>query len=166
MESIYLIGFMGSGKTTVSKELAQRLNMAVIDTDEEIINKAGKSINEIFAHDGEAQFRLLESEVLYSMPSADAVVATGGGIIISKKNRLFLKDKVNVVYLHTAFSFILERLKDDDTRPLLSKDKWKSSESLYSSRIPLYRETAKLEIDTSGKPVSRIVDEIIQRMKK
>jgi shikimate kinase len=166
MESIYLIGFMGSGKTTVSQELARRLNVAVFDTDEEIIKMTGKSINEIFAIDGEAQFRLFESEVLFSMPSTDAVIATGGGIITSEKNRILLKDKGNVVYLHTEYSIILERLKDDETRPLLSNDKLKSAETLYLSRLPFYRETAKLEIETSGKPVSGIVDEIIQRMKK
>ncbi|CAM3994300.1 shikimate kinase [Mesobacillus thioparans] len=166
MEAIYLIGFMGSGKTTVSRELARRLNVAVYDTDEEIIKMKGKSINEIFAADGEAKFRLLESDVLRSIPSNDAVIATGGGIVGLEENRLYLKNKVNVVYLHAELENILERLKDDDSRPLLRKDKLQSAEVLYSKRLPLYRGAAGIEIGTSGKPITRIVDDIIQRMKK
>ncbi|MBT2643815.1 shikimate kinase [Bacillus sp. ISL-41] len=165
MNAIYLIGFMGSGKTTVSQELANKLEVPVYDTDREIVQKAGKTIIEIFAIDGEDGFRRLETEVLYSMPEADVVVATGGGIIGSEKNRLFLKEKV-VVFLHAEVRVIMDRLKDDDTRPLLRKDSREAAEKLYNSRLPLYRETATIEIDTSGKAVSRIVDEIIQRMKK
>lgn len=166
MRAIYLIGFMGSGKTTVSQELARRLNVAVYDSDEEIVKRTGKSINEIFAADGEEKFRLLESEVLRSMPSNDAVIATGGGIIGSQENRQYLKEKVNVVYLHADLENILERLKDDNSRPLLRKDKMKTAEALYLSRLPLYREAAGIEIDTSEKTIQQIVDGITQRMKK
>lgn len=165
MDAIYLIGFMGSGKTTVSQQLAKKLEVPVFDTDQEIVKLAGKTINEIFAVDGEEKFRDLESEILHSMPLTDAVVSTGGGIIVSKKNRLFLKGSMNVVFLNADFSIIMERLKDDDTRPLLSKNKVEAAETLYNSRLPLYREAAYIEIDTSGKSVSLIVDEIIQRMK-
>ena len=166
MEAIYLIGFMGSGKTTVSQELAIKLQVAVYDTDQEIIKLAGKTINEIFAIDGEKAFRSLESEVLYSMPEVDAVVSTGGGIIGSDKNRMFLKEKKNVVFLNTDFSILMERLKDDNTRPLLSQNNIEAAERLYKRRYPLYQEAANIEIDTSSKAVSTIVDEIIQRMKK
>lgn len=166
MEAIYLIGFMGSGKTTVSQELSEKLEMAIFDTDREIVKLAGKSINQIFAIDGEEKFRVLESEVLHSMPLADAVVSTGGGIIGSEKNRLFLKEKMNVVFLNADFSTIMERLKDDDTRPLFSQDNMEVAEKLYNLRLPLYREAANIEVDASGKSVSIIADEIIQRMKK
>ncbi|GAM13635.1 shikimate kinase [Mesobacillus selenatarsenatis] len=166
MEAIYLIGFMGSGKTTVSQELAEKLEIAVYDTDREIVKLAGKTINEIFAIDGEEKFRDLESEVLHSMPLGDAVVSTGGGIIGSEKNRLFLKGKMNVVFLNADFSTIRERLKDDDTRPLLSQDNMEAAEKLYNLRLSLYREAANIEVDASGKSVSIIADEIILRMKK
>jgi shikimate kinase len=166
MEAIYLIGFMGSGKTTVSKELAKRLKVDVYDTDTEIVKRAGMTINEIFFHKGEEQFRSLESEVLHSMPGTDAVVATGGGIIGAEKNRAFLKENKNVVFLKADFSAILDRLKGDDTRPLLSQNNMEAAEELYRNRIPLYQESAKIEIDTSGKTISMIVHEIIQRMKK
>ncbi|MBS8264874.1 shikimate kinase [Mesobacillus boroniphilus] len=166
MEAIYLIGFMGSGKTTVSQELAKKLEVAVYDTDQEIVKLAGKTINEIFSIDGEEKFRELESKVLYSLPLKDAVVSTGGGIIGSEKNRAFLSGKMNVVFLNAEFSIIMERLKDDDTRPLLSTNNIEAAETLYNSRIPFYREAAFIEIDTSCKSVSIIVNEIIQRMKK
>ncbi len=165
MKAIYLIGFMGSGKSTISKELAEKLCVEVIDTDEEIVKKSGKSINDIFASEGEGRFRQLETDVLLSMPLEDAVVATGGGIIGAEKNRLFLKDKVNVVFLHAALRIIRERLKGDTTRPLLSKEKQGDAEALYCSRLPFYREVADLEIDTSAKSISAIVDEIAERMK-
>ena len=100
------------------------------------------------------------------MPDAGAVVATGGGIIGSEKNRLFLKEKKNVVFLQADFSVIMDRLMGDDTRPLLSQNNMEAAERLYRSRLPLYQESAKIEIDTSGKTVSMIIDEIIQRMKK
>ncbi|MBT2677527.1 shikimate kinase [Bacillus sp. ISL-35] len=166
MRAIYLIGFMGAGKTTVSQELSRRMNVAVYDTDEEIVKRTGMSINEIFSNEGEEKFRLLETEVLRSMPSNEAVIATGGGIIGSEENRLYLKDKVNVVYLHAELENILERLKDDNSRPLLRKDKMKTAEALYLSRLQLYREAARLEINTSDKTVQQIVDDIIQRIKK
>ena len=166
MEAIYLIGFMGSGKTTVSQELARKLEVDVYDTDQEIVNLVGKTINEIFAIDGEEKFRDLESEVLHSMPLMDAVVSTGGGIIGSESNRVFFKEKKNAVFLNADFSIIMERLKDDDTRPLISKNNIEAAEALYKSRLPLYREAADIEIDTSGKSVTLIVEELIQRMKK
>ena len=103
MEAIYLIGFMGSGKTTVSQELAKKLDIALYDTDREIVKLAGKTINEIFANEGEEKFRNLESGILHSLPLTDAVVSTGGGIIGSEKNRLFLKEKMNVVFLECGF---------------------------------------------------------------
>jgi len=166
MRAIYLIGFMGAGKTTVSQELARRLNVAVYDTDEEIVKRTGMSINEIFAAEGEEKFRHYEAEILRSLPSANAVIATGGGIVGTTGNRLFLKGKRNVVYLHAELESILARLKEDDSRPLLKQDKMKTAKALYESRLPLYRETAEFEIDTSVKTVQQIVDDIIQRMKK
>jgi shikimate kinase len=166
MEAIYLIGFMGSGKTTVSQELAKRLAAAVYDTDQEIVNIAGRTINEIFETDGEEKFRDMESEVLHSMPLVNGVIATGGGIICSKKNRGFLKEKKNVVFLNADFSNILERLNDDESRPLFSNTNIEAAKKLYNLRLPLYRESAYMEIDTSDMSVSQIVDEIIRRMKK
>lgn len=166
MEAIYLIGFMGSGKTTVSQKLANKLEVAMFDTDKEIVKLAGKTINEIFAIDGEEKFRELETEILHSMPLEDSVISTGGGIIGSDENKMFLKEKKNVFFLNADFNIIMERLKDDDTRPLLSQNKMEAAETLYKSRLPLYRDASSMEIDTSGKSVSMIVDEIIQRMKK
>ncbi|WLR56364.1 shikimate kinase [Mesobacillus subterraneus] len=166
MKAVYLIGFMGSGKTTVSHELAKKLKVALFDTDQEIVKLAGKTINEIFAIDGEEYFREMESKVLHAMPLVDAVVSTGGGIIGCERNRLFLKEKMNVAFLNANFNTIMERLKDDDTRPLLSHDNLNAAEKLYKLRLPLYRESANIEVDASGKSVSMIADEIIQRMKK
>lgn len=165
METMYLIGFMGAGKTSISQELAQRLSVPVYDTDKEIVKSRGKSINEIFATDGEAKFRELESEILRAMPPENAIVATGGGIVGVEKNRLFLSDKGNVVFLYTELNEIIKRLEGDDSRPLLRKGNLDAAKKLFRSRLPLYREAADIEIDTSGKSIPAIVDEIVERMK-
>ncbi|MCM3665481.1 shikimate kinase [Mesobacillus subterraneus] len=165
METMYLVGFMGAGKTSISQELAKRLSVPVYDTDKEIVKSSGKSINEIFATDGEAKFREIESEVLQKMPSEEAIVATGGGIVGAERNRLFLREKANVVFLYTELSEIIKRVEGDDSRPLLQKGNLDAAETLYRSRLPLYRETANIEIDTSGKSIPAIVDEIVERMK-
>ncbi|RSD27421.1 shikimate kinase [Mesobacillus subterraneus] len=165
MEAIYLIGFMGSGKSTVSQELGKRLSVPVYDTDEEVVKTRGKAINEIFAMDGEEAFRIIESEVLQSMPDKDAVVATGGGIIMADANRKCLRDKGTVVFLYAGLDEILQRLEGDDTRPLLRQEKRKAAESLYNSRLLLYRDISDLEIDTTGKSIGAITEEILHRMK-
>lgn len=166
MKAIYLIGFMGAGKTTVSKKLAGKLSVNYYDTDKEIVKAAGKSINDIFAAQGEKHFRQLESAVLQAMPENDAVVATGGGIIVSAKNRQLMREKGIVVFLYANINETLERLAGDDSRPLLQGNKLQSAESLFTTRLPLYRQAADVEIDTTSKDVSDIVDEILQRMKQ
>lgn len=164
MKAIYLIGFMGAGKTAVSRKLAEALSVTHYDTDYEIVEAAGKSINDIFASEGEAKFRELESAVLKFMPKHDAVIATGGGIVLAEENRLHMKSSGTVIFLYAEIGEILQRLEGDNSRPLLQKNKLEAAQSLYSSRLPVYRETAHFEIDTTLKPVSEIVKGIIESM--
>ncbi|WP_210365911.1 shikimate kinase [Bacillus sp. REN3] len=166
MKAIYLIGFMGAGKTSVSKELAERLSVGCFDTDEEIIKASGKAINMIFATEGEQSFRKKETEIIQAMPSENAVIATGGGAILRETNRRAMKEKGLVVFLFAEPAEILERLREDTTRPLLQHKKREKAEALYSERLPLYRQAAHLEIDTTGKGVGEIAEEIIRRMKQ
>lgn len=166
MKAIYLIGFMGAGKTTVSKKLAEKLSVNNYDTDNEIVKLAGMAINDIFASRGEEHFRELESAVLQAMPASNAVIATGGGIVISSGNRHQLREKGLVIFLYANINETLKRLAGDESRPLLQGNKLQSAELLFTTRLPLYRQTADFEIDTTSKDVSDIVDEIVQCMKQ
>lgn len=165
MKAIYLIGFMGAGKTSVSRKLAEALSVTHYDTDQEIVKAAGKSISDIFAGEGEERFRDMESDVLKMMPKHDAVIATGGGIVLAEQNRHHMKSNGTVIFLYADIESILQRLEGDDSRPLLQNDKLYAAQSLYSSRLPIYRQTAQLEINTNSKTVTDIVKEIVGSMK-
>jgi shikimate kinase len=165
MKAIYLIGFMGAGKTSVSRKLAEALSVPHYDTDQEIIKAAGISISDIFASEGEERFREMESEVLKMMPHHDAVIATGGGIVLAEKNRSYMESNGTVIFLYADIIAILQRLEGDNSRPLLKNEKLNAAKSLYRTRLPIYRQTAHLEIDTTSKAVSEIVKEIVVSMK-
>ncbi len=123
MKPIYLIGFMGSGKTTIGKELAACLNQEVIDTDEEIVKRENKNINDIFAQHGEGYFRSLESLILIEMDGRAGVITTGGGIVINPENRKRLSETGIVFFLYASPEEIFKRIEKDHSRPLLKGDK-------------------------------------------
>lgn len=154
---------MGAGKTTVGKELALTLGFPVIDTDEEIVKHEGKSINEIFAENGEAFFRELEARMLREMPAENTVITTGGGIILNEANRNWMKENGIVVYLDANPEEILVRLQNDQTRPLLATDKQQTIFKLHKERLPLYEDGCHIKVTTSRKDVETIVKEIVAR---
>ena len=117
--NLYLIGMMGVGKTTVGKLLAENIGYRFIDTDELITKVAGKSINEIFAQNGETEFRQLESNVLAQVCSyTKLIIATGGGIVTQQYNWSYLHHGL-IIWLDAPIGIILQRLAEDNTRPLL-----------------------------------------------
>ncbi|MBK1988436.1 shikimate kinase [Sphaerospermopsis aphanizomenoides BCCUSP55] len=137
--NLYLIGMMGVGKTTVGRLLAQQLGYGFIDTDDVIVKAAGKSINEIFTTEGEAAFRQLESDVLGQVCAyTKLVIATGGGIILRQENWGYLRHGL-IVWLDASVEILLNRLAEDDTRPLLQdSDPEGKLLSLLQQRQPLY----------------------------
>lgn len=161
MKSIYLTGFMGAGKTTVGKALGEKLNLPVYDSDEIIIKKERRSIEKIFQENGEAYFRDLETEILRSLPTQNAIITTGGGIVLKKENRDFMKEHGIVIFLYCSPEMIFERLKDDSTRPLLQGNKMKEIETRLKKRLPLYKE-AEYMIDTTHLTVGEAVENIIR----
>lgn len=161
MKSIYLTGFMGAGKTTVGKRLGEKLNFPVYDSDEMIIKNEQRSIEEIFQECGESYFRDLETNVLRSLPTQNAIITTGGGIVLKKENRDFMKQHGIVIFLYCSPETIFERLKDDDSRPLLKGNKMKEIESRLKKRLPLYKE-AEYTVDTTQLTVDEVVQKIIQ----
>ncbi|MCL6586435.1 MAG: shikimate kinase [Anoxybacillus sp.] len=161
---VYLTGFMGAGKTTVGRALAEQLCVPMIDTDSYIEEKVGKPIKQIFAEEGEAAFRRYEREFLRTLPSDKRIVTTGGGMVIQPENREWMKQTGTVIYLHCEFAEIMRRLADDDTRPLFSNQQ-AEFQRLWEQRLPYYSE-AHIVIDTTGKRVEEIVQEIIEWIKK
>ena len=137
--NVYLVGMMGSGKTTVGRLLAQHLGYRFFDTDILIERVAGKTINEIFAEDGENNFRDLESKILEELSAyTRSVIATGGGIVLRQKNWSFLHHGL-IIWLDAPVELLLKRLAEDDTRPLLREaDPGSKLQSLLDQRKNLY----------------------------
>jgi shikimate kinase len=148
--NLYLVGMMGVGKTTVGKLLAEEIGYRFVDTDEVIVKAAGKSINQIFAENGEAEFRQLESDVLAQVCAyTKLVVATGGGIVMQQQNWSYLHHGL-IVWLDAPIEIILQRLAADNTRPLLQDaDIEGKLKSLLEQRQPMYSQ-ADLHITISA----------------
>lgn len=158
MERIFLIGFMGSGKSTIGSELCARLHADFADTDAYIEEMQGRLIKDIFAVEGEAYFRDLETRAIQEV--SGTVVSTGGGIVERKENITAMKERGKIVYLHASFPEISRRLAGDETRPLWKQDE-QEKEKLFNRRQPLYEEAADLTVKTDGKDVEQIVSDII-----
>jgi shikimate kinase len=163
-KNIVLVGPMGCGKTTVGRQLASKLNQDFFDTDHEIINKTGVSIDHIFDIEGEKGFRRRESEVLESLCDMNnIVIATGGGVVLLPQNRLVLKNAGVVVYLSSSVEQLLRRTAKSKTRPLLenSSDRQKTITEIVNARDKYYREVATIVIDTTGKKLNEVIDIIM-----
>lgn len=165
MKTLYLVGFMGSGKTTIGVELAKRLNIQVVDTDQYIEKQTERTIADIFAEEGEEKFRRLETVILKQLPTNDFLITTGGGLFIKEENRSWMKENGTVIYLHCDIDEIWARLQDDDTRPLLQHQNFEKAKQLYEWRQPFYKE-AHVTIDTTNKPINQICDEILVWVKE
>ncbi|EUJ51174.1 shikimate kinase [Paenilisteria rocourtiae] len=169
MNQIVLTGFMGAGKSTVGKILAQELVLPLIDIDTEIEVKHQTSITEIFANLGESVFRNIEHQMLVSALSRDAIISTGGGIILSKDNRIQLGTANFVVYLKTSPSTFLNRLKGDTTRPLIQEKSKEEITALFESRTELYEEVADLILETDNLTpveVAKIIKQDFQKRRE
>ncbi|MEE9369628.1 MAG: shikimate kinase [Pontiella sp.] len=152
MRNIVLVGFMGTGKTTVGKLLADMTGMPLVDMDELIVERAGKSINEIFSEDGEPHFRTLERTIAQELATQDSqVISTGGGIVLNPDNIVDFEKSGLVVCLLASPDTVLDRVRHDTTRPLLAGDKEAKILELLESRKPLY-EAITHKIDTNGRP--------------
>jgi len=165
MKNIILVGFMGSGKTTIGKALEEKTDMTFVDTDELIEAYEGCKISEIFADKGEAHFRRLENETLKNLLESadDKIISTGGGIITNQDNIPLLKQLGKVYYLKIKPETVVKRLEGDKTRPLLmGENKFVKVEQLMSGRKELYEIAADKTIDTDYLSVNEIVDIILE----
>ena len=159
---ITLTGFMGSGKTTVGKVLADFLGCPFMDLDDLIVKKAGKSIPDIFAQDGEEAFRQLEAKILRQQvekyAESTVVLALGGGAVLAPASASLLHEKTVCIYLRASLDTLLGRLAGETAgRPLADA----SLAERLASREPLYEETAHVIVDTDGLAPDEVADEII-----
>lgn len=162
MNQIVLTGFMGAGKSTVGKILAEKLALPLVDIDTEIQSEHQVSITEIFANLGEPAFRKLEHQMLTRALLQDAIISTGGGIILSDDNRMKLEAADFVVYLKTSPDTFLARLKGDTTRPLIQEKSRDEIIALCESRTKLYESVAHLILETDELTPEEIAVQIKQ----
>lgn len=161
----YLIGMMGSGKSSVGKLLANKLQFSIIDIDKEIEKNEKLSIKEIFEEKGENYFREIESKYLLRKRNS-AVVSCGGGIVLNKKNREFLKTSGYTIYLKSSIPTLEKRLLNENGRPLLSNDNLKETLiNIYSKRKTLYTSAANTTIITDRRSVKEVCELIIKKLK-
>lgn len=164
-KNVILMGFMGSGKTTVGLKLSYRLQTPVEDTDKIIEQRLGKSISAIFAEEGEEFFRETETALLREIKERNyaRIISIGGGTPVRAENRSLLKQCGTVVYLQIRPETVYERLKNDTTRPLLQCERpLERIQSLLDARKGIYEECADIVIDVDDYSMDEIVNNLLQ----
>lgn len=160
-DKLYLVGFMGSGKTTLARALSRRLGWRAVDLDDEIERREGRTVSQVFAAHGEPYFRKVEREVLLAhLPERNVVVATGGGTFVQPDNRADILADGVAVWLDVPFSRIVERVPSDGRRPLAADRE--AFAALFEARRAAYRQ-AHLRLDAQGRTdamVERLLDKL------
>lgn len=164
MKRICLIGFMGSGKTTVGEALAKQLDVPWFDLDTYIVQQTSKSVSQIFSESGESHFRKLETFYLQQvLDEKEGVISTGGGIITTPKNIEKLR-KEATIYLAYPFDTLYKRIAGDTTRPLATS--YEALKERFDSRLALYEAACQVKINCQGKSINYIAEEIINKISK
>lgn len=167
-DNIILIGFMGSGKSAVGRKLARDMNYRFADTDQIIEETEGMKIKDIFEKHGEEHFRDLETKLLKSLleKTRRTVLSTGGGMPVREENAGLLRSMGKVFYLKTSKETIIGRLHGDESRPLLKGNLDEKAERLLKSREPIYERAADITINTDGKTIDEIINEIKMHIRR
>ncbi|MDN3452798.1 MULTISPECIES: shikimate kinase AroK [unclassified Psychrobacter] len=166
LPSVFLVGPMGAGKTTIGKLLAKQLGRTFVDSDWYIESQTGADIAWIFAKEGEAGFRERETRAIDELTqNSQIVLATGGGAIMCAENREFLNQRGIVVYLNAPVDVQLARTAKDKSRPLLQQpNPRKILQDLYSARDPLYRQVAHIIMPTGHTYPRHMVNQLMQQL--
>ena len=162
-QSVFLIGPMGAGKSTIGRLLSQELKFEFYDSDKVIEERCGADIPWIFDMEGEVGFRRREHEVIEELSALNGIVlATGGGVVVTPENRRLLHDRGCVVYLWTPVEVQLARTRNDRNRPLLqTADPQAKLEALFAERDPLYREVAHHVVSTASGNLKKVADDVL-----
>lgn len=161
--NVILIGYRGTGKSAVADLIASDLGLLVVSLDTEIVRKAGKSIPEVVEEVGWPGFRNLETEVVCEFAAKDdQVIDCGGGVVEREANYEPLREAGSVVWLKASTETIVDRIKGDENRPSLTGTKSFTDEvsEVLERRTPLYRKLAHIEVDTDGKTIGEVADEV------
>lgn len=161
--NLYLVGFMGTGKTTIGRAVAQRLQFQLLDSDHEIERQRGKTIPEIFAQEGEPAFRAMERGFIeQGHPAKGCVVACGGGLVVQPGLLELLRARGVVICLHASLETILKRTAVNKSRPLLDvADPMERIRTLYAAREPIYKRAGTV-ILTDSRPTADIVAHVLR----
>jgi len=161
-----LIGLMGCGKSSIGRRLAKRLQIPLIDLDDYIVAKAGRTIPEIFAEQGEEVFRDMEYEALREVLGKSAVIATGGGAIMREENRRLLKANPPVIWLKASPEFLADRIDGDHNRPLIARgETLKKLQELAELRYPLYEACADYTVPRGEMKKRKALKSILRFLK-
>jgi len=165
--NLYLVGFMGTGKTTVGRMVAERLGFTLLDSDQEIERQQGRTIATIFAEAGEPAFRALEREfIARGHPPARTVVACGGGLVVQPGMLELLKQKGVVICLHASLATVLQRISGHAHRPLFNVENPEARlRELYAQREPVYRRSGTL-ILTDNRPLTDVVNHVFRTYRR
>jgi len=161
---VAIVGYMGSGKSTLGRLLARAMSLEFVDLDRAIVKRTGTEIPEIFAESGEKHFRDLEHRALRdALRGSPSVVACGGGVVIRPDNRALLRD-VTTVFLREDTDVLFERTRGPG-RPLRGTSREEFG-LRYAERLPLYREVADIEVGTDGRPPAKVAEEVLGCLSK
>ncbi|MDX9972665.1 MAG: shikimate kinase [FCB group bacterium] len=165
--NIVLIGYRGTGKSSVARLLADQTGRTAVDMDDEIVQALGMPIPDFVEKEGWDRFRDVESEVCWDLSAQDnLVIATGGGVVTRPENIAALKAKGRLFWLRARPKTIVGRIRDDSNRPSLTGTKsfLEEIEHVLEARTPLYRAAAEFDIDTDDRPLQNVADDIMRRM--
>jgi shikimate kinase len=165
-ERVFLIGMMGSGKTTVGRELAKRLGWPHLDSDEQVERNTGRTVPDILEADGEAAFRAEEKKALVQAATGEgpAVVSVAGGAVLDPDNRRCLHDAGTVVWLRADPATLVVRVGDGRGRPLLAGDVAGNLTRLYEQRRGLYEDLADVIVDVDERSALEVVDAVVAKL--
>lgn len=164
-QTVFFVGFMGAGKTSVARKLARNAGVAAIDVDTYIERREGKKVAAIFDDVGEEKFRAMETSVLRELATGDPVlVSCGGGVVLRPENRAILKESGFVVYLKVTAAEAASRISNLSTRPLFGD--LEQAQRVIESRLAFYEEVADIEIDTAGRGSGSVAREVMRLLKR
>ncbi|MEG0260325.1 MAG: shikimate kinase [Lysinibacillus sp.] len=166
MRKIYLVGFMGCGKSALGRRLSYLLKLPYYDMDHEIVRQQGMTIPEIFEKYGETRFREIETEFLLNFREEACIISTGGGVAMKEENRKIMRLTGLVFFLDATFEDIYKRIQHDVNRPIVQRTTKEELETLYQYRRKFYREAGHIQVLTAGRTIRQILEYLVFQVKR